>query len=260
MDKNWQPPEGHPITVERARILLAGDLGYAYRDFLQASCAPLFWFRSGQENPTILSNGTLTFAQTPERVIGVTASHVVRAYERHKQEAPVHLQLMGVNIENLNVIDLSERYDLATISLDPELLGAFEKNIAPITLSRHRVPEENRGIMLAGYPCSQRLEPKAFEANFGLFTAIGIARRVTDEQITWVVERENLIDHPTIPQPPPFFDFGGISGGPLIGSFETANHIVYHELSGIISQASSRLENVIAKRVNRIRDDGTIRV
>jgi hypothetical protein len=26
MDKNWLPPEGHPISIDKAKKLLAGDI------------------------------------------------------------------------------------------------------------------------------------------------------------------------------------------------------------------------------------------
>lgn len=113
--------------------------------------------------------------------------------------------------------------------------------------------------MLAGFPAIERREPKSFEVNFGLFTAIGVARRVTNEQITWVVERDFVIDHPTIPQPPRGYETGGISGGPLIGWFESPNHVVHYCLSGIISQAHAELEIIVAKRADFIRGDATIR-
>ena len=42
--ENWRPPDGHPITVGRAKALLADELGDLYRDILKASCVTMYWF------------------------------------------------------------------------------------------------------------------------------------------------------------------------------------------------------------------------
>lgn len=236
-------------------MLLAGDLGDVYRNILRKSCVPIYWFDLEQEDWRILHNGTLTLVQTEQRLLGVTAEHVVAAYLRDRKSMQVRLQFMNAPVEDLEVTDKSERLDIATIAITPDLLRQLGKDVMPLGGWPPSAPEEGRGIMLAGFPDIERRETKNFEVNFGLFTAVGIARRVTDEQITWAVERDFMID----PQPPRGYELGGISGGPLIGWFETANHVVYYRLSGIISQAHASLENIVAKRADFIRDDGTIR-
>jgi hypothetical protein len=108
--------------------------------------------------------------------------------------------------------------------------------------------------MLAGYPGRDRLQAGPFEVGWGIFRAIGIARRVTNIQITWRVERDwGSGDLPAN------YPLGGISGGPLIGTFETPNYLSQHVLCGIITQAHSELENVVAIRADYICDDGAIR-
>ena len=48
------------------------------------------------------------------------------------------------------------------------------------------------------------------------------------------------------------YDFGGASGGPLIASFESKNGLFSHRLSGIIVEAHTELEYVIARRADSI--------
>lgn len=78
--KAWEAPEGHPISIEKAKELMAGDLADVYRDILRKCCAPIYWFDRRRKDGRILSNGTVTFVQTPERLLGVTAAHVLNAY------------------------------------------------------------------------------------------------------------------------------------------------------------------------------------
>jgi hypothetical protein len=108
--------------------------------------------------------------------------------------------------------------------------------------------------MLAGYPSVDRTHPKPMEVEWGLFTALCVSRLVIRDQITWVAERTPDITTDL----PPNHRLGGISGGPLIGWFETPGHLAYFTLSGIISEAHQELENVVARRADFIGDDGSI--
>lgn len=86
MANNWSPPEGHPISLENAKRLLAGDLGAVLRKILMDCCVSLFWFQRSKDNPTILHNGTVTLVQTPKKLLGITAAHILREYERDRSE------------------------------------------------------------------------------------------------------------------------------------------------------------------------------
>ena len=187
--------------------------------------------------------------------MAITAAHVVRGYESDHADAtwPIHLQVLNAMF-NMEVICVSDRLDLATLAIDQELFSRVGKKIVPLSTWPSRVPNEGGGIMVAGYPAIDRLEPKPMETNWGLFTALGIARRVIGDQITWVAER----DYDIATDLPPNHRLGGISGGPLIGWFESASYLTQYVLSGIISQAHEGLENVVARRADFIGDDGSI--
>jgi hypothetical protein len=256
MADGWKPPEGHPLSIEQAKALIAGDLGNAYRAILKGCTAPIYWHQRTKGSVKILDSGTVTLVRTPKRLMGITAAHVVRAYQKDHAAAssPLHLQLMAAWLQ-LEVIDISDRLDLATLVVDEKVLCKIGKDIAPLSTWPPRVPQqEGRGIMLAGYPAIDRLLPKPMEANWGLFTVLGIARRIIGDQITWVAERDNDITA----DPPPNHRLGGISGGPLIGWFESASHLTHYVLSGIICEAHQELENVVARRADFIGEDGSI--
>ncbi|GBE06994.1 hypothetical protein BMS3Abin11_00092 [bacterium BMS3Abin11] len=100
--------------------------------------------------------------------------------------------------------------------------------------------------------------------NFGLFTAIVISRTVTDTQITWLLEPEHQLDNSKIDPPPPEYNLGGISGGPLISFFESENYISYYCLSGIVTEHPDyennefTIERLIAIRADVINEKGRI--
>jgi hypothetical protein len=114
---------------------------------------------------------------------------------------------------NMEVIDISDDLDLATLAIDDKLLSRIGKDVEPLSTWPPRVPREGRGVLLAGYHGVDALQPKPTEVNWGLFTVLGIAWRVLPDQITWVAERDPDINTDL----PLEHRLDGISGGPLIG-------------------------------------------
>lgn len=223
---------------------------------------PIVWHRkvtSGTPNP-IENSGTITVARTSERILGLTAAHVARGLQEAQQRDTLTVQLLNTEVEGLDLIAVSDRLDLATFVISDQTLKNCGKQISPISMLDNHEPQEGRAIMLAGYPGLTRHPAPPQTINWGMFSALGIARRVTDEQITWLAERDFALPHPEIPDLPPQADLGGISGGPLVGWFEKATTgIAYGSLVAIISQANANLENIVAKRTHFIRADGSIR-
>lgn len=256
-------PQGHPVATEQAAAdLAAGKYWDACRDILKGCCFPVFWHEETEQGPMVLHNGTVTVVRTQTRLFGITAAHVVSGYMNDRLSKNVTLFFYEQQMPGFRVIDSSDKHpsfqslDLATIELDEGELALIGKPITPLSFP-FGVPEEGRGIMLAGYPGLDRVQPGALEIDFGLFTALGVARTVTHDQITWAVNREG-----TAPSRfntlPPSHDLGGISGGPLIGWFETPSHIATYRLCAVISESRSDIENVVAKRVDCIDQDGKI--
>lgn len=251
----------HPISLDKAKQLLAGELGDVYRSIVANCCVPIFWFKPDASDFPIKHNGTMTIVQTPKRLIGITAAHVLSQYKIDIANGPVHLQLLNEVIDNFldRVIDVSATLDIATFDLDIDLVRRLGKT--PLSVWPPKPPEEGKGIMIAGYPAIGRIESQNFDVNFGLFTALVTARTVTDKQVTWLMEREG--QHATLP---PATDLGGISGGPLISWFESENFVTHHCLSGIViehpdyqnNKDMPPIERLIAIRADFISESGKI--
>jgi hypothetical protein len=239
---------------------VTGPFGDVVRDILKGCCVPVLWFQLDRQNPAVLHNASMTLVTSSKATFGVTAAHVERTFAKHRRDQRVRLQIFDAVVDDLleRAIAISDGLDLATIGLGSGVLSQLGKDVVPLRTWPPLAPAPGRGIMLAGYPGQERLNSAPLEVDFGLFTVLGIARSVSDEQITWVVERDYGVDVSKIPTLPRNSDLGGISGGPLVGWFESPNHLATYRLSGIISQAHAGLERVIAKRADFIRDDGTI--
>ena len=111
--------------------------------------------------------------QTPERLPGVTAAHVLDGYLVDSQNGDMALQVFDATVDDMQnrIIDLPGHLDVATFAVDDALLARLGKRVVPLSNWPPQPPQEGRGIMLAGYPAVVRLtEGKA--VNFGLFTVL----------------------------------------------------------------------------------------
>lgn len=193
---------------------MTGPLGDVVRDILKGCCVPVFWFQRDRQNPAVLHNASMTLVTTSKSTFGVTAAHVVRTFVKHRRDQRVRLQIFDAVVDDFpdRAIAISDRLDLATIGLGSGVLSQLGKDVVPLRTWPPLPPEPGRGIMLAGYPGKERQNSAPLEVDFGLFTALGIARSVSDEQITWAIDRDHGVDAPSIPTLPRNFDLGGISG------------------------------------------------
>ena len=87
----------------------------------------------------------------------MTAAHVVDGAMKAVAVCDVTIQIMDARIERLEVIGIDRRLDLATIAFERRYIDAMGKVISPLTGWPPLVPEEGRGIMLAGYPGADRM-------------------------------------------------------------------------------------------------------
>jgi hypothetical protein len=53
------------------------------RAFVKSLCAPIWWEQSRQ---TVVNSGSMCVLKTPKALIGITNSHVLNVYEKHKAE------------------------------------------------------------------------------------------------------------------------------------------------------------------------------
>lgn len=255
----WPTPENQPINEGEARRLTA-LLAPHYREFVLQCCRPIFWFPRNAPYSGVLSSGSITLLQTPTTLLGITAAHVLHAMREADGEYQIRAQIGDAVVDDWEdrIIAVSDRLDLATIRLDERLIKRIGTNVYPLTSWPPLVPEEGRGILIVGFPGNTRSQTGQRDLSFGPFMAMGVARSVSDHQITWASEPEFTIHDPIVKTMPSHYELGGISGGAVIAIFETPNFICHHRLCGIVSQANAMLDNIVAKRADCVLPDGRI--
>lgn len=256
-------PEGHPISEEQARRMMEGDYGNHLRSIMKAACAPIYWHVPEPDGRRpIRTNGTVTFIQSEKKVFGVTAAHVIRGYLAEAGRDGCVLQVgFGTHQHVLDLIAVDDDLDLATLQVTERVIAQMGKEIAPVSLPLPGdVPQEGRGIMIAGYIGEDRIELTNRSVGFGMLTAITVARRVNDRQITWKPDPDYDVPVKGLPPMTRHKDLGGTSGGPVIAWFEKAGGLLsYYSLAGIITEQSAELECVAATRAKFIQPDGSLR-
>ena len=245
-------------TVEEAKKLAAGPYAEQLLWVLFAYAVPLSWATAVTSGGPVVTNGTAFFLQTPRTLMGITAAHVVTAHLRQKEITPhtvCHLGDIEFDLAEA-LIDHGDRPDITTFRVTEKLLANLKKQ--PITGWPPTVPTPGKGILYAGYPGLQRQQVERREFSFGLYGANNVAHSVDGEKITAMVHHDRVVS--TIGQkPPPEYDIGGMSGGPLATIIESPTGLISWRLGGVISQGLTMADILYAARADAIQDDGCVR-
>ena len=195
----------------------------------------------------------------------MTAAHVLLGYLEDTEREDVTLQIFDAVIDDMlgRIVHLPDHLDVATFAVDDALLARLGKPVVPLANWPPRAPQEGRGIMLAGYPAVERLV-EGNRVNFGLFTALVVARRVrtcrspgSSSAVQCSTMRGFRSRHQTTA-------WVELSGGPLITWLETEQHLATFALGGIISEQPDygnnefAVERVVAARADFIAPNGRI--
>jgi hypothetical protein len=268
----------------KARGLASGEYGLALRKHVAAFAVPFFIIRRGRfsrvnpsQNKDLFANGTAFFIDLGYGPFGVTANHVV---EEALAETTVSLGLFPkqyqqpaqtlLRFDDLRrrIIQQSPGHDVATFRISGEeiqQLGVSVLTAPPV------IPEEGRGgVAFVGFPGVQReivgiggsrTQPE-MTFSFAVFPGFGIAASVSSRQITFQFERDALVQTPGLSAPPPDFDLGGMSGGPLLARVETVAGIEHWAPAGIITDGKMLPEHesgfLFAARADCLMPDGKI--
>jgi hypothetical protein len=247
------PPQ---LTPEEAKTLMSGEFGWALMDNVKNSIAPIYWWTKAG-GFKILSNGTIFFWNTGERLIGVTANHVL-AKGWEKAPSGAICQLGDMEFDPIGrIIDRSEALDILTLEIHPEDLTqiGMGKTVVPLE-GKPVTPTEGRGISLGGYPGQER-RVSHMECNFGIYAANGIATSVSNTKVNWQIEREFMVQAKGMASPPPGYDPGGVSGGPMITLIERSGILTW-AIGAIITDAHPDWEIMFGTRADFINPDGSI--
>jgi hypothetical protein len=264
------------LTIEEAKAI-ARRVGKAELEFVVSITAPLYWVIRSPDGGVTTRNGSAFFLQTGKALFGVTAAHVIEGKNSWREYCQTHgatpLRLGGrvgtsVPFEwDARAVDINLDLDIATFAVSPREIEAinrtafsgFQKDWPPDP------PEKNEGIAYCGFPGVGTRQLSRAAVEFGAVAGGGIASSISEINVSSHIERDYL--EPTLGQGvhPDNFNFGGISGGPMIYMTEKAG-LRLSALAGVIfsgpniahdlEQAISGFELIRARRARFIMADG----
>jgi hypothetical protein len=269
-----------------ARRLISDGFEATELDFARSITAPFFWaFSDSTGHDAKVRNGSLFFLDAGKGVFAVTAAHVVKKCLKHSEypvfwcmiggngpDRIVYLQQKNENNNSINrlcdrIIGIHDGMDIATLRVSREEIKLTGCTFLTSIGSWPPDLVEANAVTYCGCPGVARLRPTPHEINFGFVATAGFAASMHERCISIQIEREKLLallGHDL----PDNFDFGGMSGGPVLEILQTARGIVWRRPAGIIfqgpnpsddlAQSIQGLELILARPIHFINADGTL--
>lgn len=230
---------------------------------------PMFWHIGVKNNGT--PRGATAFVlQFGQRLIGVTADHVIDEYlAALKADERMLCQLGTARIwPERSIVARSKSLDIATFAISQDEL--INSKTVPLDCSGSNWPPpeiaEGDTISMAGFLDESRDRRGYREYDMSAYGGHGIAESVTPRTIVTVYEPQKVgAPMPGIPLPPLGLNMSGCSGGPVLLMKATAGILRWH-IIGLIYQgpkgtAEGELANsdrVFIRRIHFLNSDGTI--
>jgi len=243
-------------------------------EFVASLTAPLYWVIRNDSGAPEVRNATVFFLDAGNGPFGVTADHVIKGYEQDRCMNRVVACQIGHDLPfeidgRHRILGSHAGIDIATFQISADEIRSLCRTV----LSGQQPtwpplpPQQDRGVLFAGFPSTHTKWLSSYDLSFGVAPGIGIATSVSDRDISSQIERENLIDLMGKGIPPENFDFGGMSGGPMLTIVEH-NGLRSYRLAGVIYQgpnpscdeteAIPGLEIIRARRADFILPDGQL--
>jgi hypothetical protein len=260
--------------AEAIRLTLAG-LGKAELELAASYTSPLIWTVDGGNGLERMKGGTVFFLDTGEAVFAVTAAHVVDEFFRDAKIPNVHAAIAAHGKRPMRIplgdriIDASAEIDIATFRVFANELQYFNRNL----LRGHvrewppRLAEVNGPATYCGFPGVGR-RPVAGGRSFGAVPMGGIVTNSHDTMISIQIERADYVRLLGDEDMPENFNFGGMSGGPLIAIVQAEIMRTWKPAGVIISGPNPGdapdqdfipgFEVIRARPIHFIKADGTL--
>jgi hypothetical protein len=263
------------LTEEEARAIMLGGLGRAELEFVTSLCTPLYWAIRTTDGKAGSRNGTSFFLDAGQGPIGVTCAHVIDGWvtsQAGEDAGPLRLGGNGKSLVldwNERAIDIDTTIDIATFKVEAKevewlgktVLTGYQKVWPPAP------PLANCGVYYCGYPGVGTRHPSNDEVVFGAVPGSGVVSSLSERDVSTVIEREHLMPVLGGGLPPENFDFGGMSGGPMLMVIQEHGFRSW-ALAGVIyqgpnvsddpDQAIVGLEIIRARRAHFILADGRL--
>jgi hypothetical protein len=238
-------------------------------EFMLKVARPMLWHDPALFFPKTLNGGTCFFLKFEQAIIGLTANHVIQAFERAIAANPNIICQLGVSarFDLLQaVIDRDEERDIASFRVTPGLLSQIEA-IALDCRENWPPPEPSisHAVSICGFPEISRLSRPNKSAELLAWGTLAAIESISEREIVVTFDPER--DRPTTlaPMPSLGFNLSGCSGGPMIlhglrNGLQRwfAVGLVIRGPSGVGTGDSAKFDIIRCTRIHVVNPDGSI--
>jgi hypothetical protein len=222
-----------------------------------------------------VKGGTAFLLDTGKRIFAVTACHVVEECLTYSKSSRFIQCMIGSKFGSAipfflgdRIIDAHPGIDIATFWLtEAEIQRAGIQVLRGFYHPRWPPPlaQLDRGVTYCGYPGNGRRNLGRREISFGVVSMAGIVSSINEPSLSILIERENLLQVLGNQAMPDDYDFGGISGGPVLAIVDTGTircwmpaGVIFQgpNPNGLAGESIVGLEIIKARPVHFIKPDG----
>lgn len=241
-------------------------------NFTLRTCTPLYWHDRHVPFPKDMRGGSCFILRFGDRLIGITAAHVLQAYRDDREKNPglvCQLRVMPFTLHEA-VIDSDSDLDIGTFAVSEDELRQIDGT--PIDCTGQwppPAPTRMRAVSLAGFPEILRVTHADRSAIFSAYGGLSAIEDFSDKEIllTFDPARDQSLTN-GLPLPPLGLNMSGCSGGPVLIHGERNGLHRWFPI-GIIIGGSNRdskdergdteaFDTIRVRRIHFVREDGTI--
>ncbi|MGA2494842.1 MAG: hypothetical protein ABSF67_18190 [Roseiarcus sp.] len=208
--------------AEAVRLVMDG-LGRAELEVAGSYPSPLVWTVEDGRGSKRMKGGTVFFLDTGAATFAVTAAHVVQEFFNDSKFPNVHCSIACDGKQPLRIplgdrlIDASPAIDIATFAISLEEIKYLNRGV----LRGHvrewppKAAQVDGPATYCGFPGIGR-RPTEQGVVFGAVPMAGMVSSSHETMTSILIERERLVRMLGDGDMPENFNFGGMSGGPLL--------------------------------------------
>jgi hypothetical protein len=256
-DQARMPSDNDPLLYEVATLTMK-------------VARPLVWHDVQESWPKRLSGGTCFILRFDAGLIGITAEHVVMAFEAEKKKrgAKIDCLLRTVPFDLVGaIVDRDAELDIATFRVTEDQLIKSE---ALAIDCRHGwpppMPDEGRELSFAGFPEDLKTA-SSYPIEFRAYAALVRAESVSERGIITTYEPQRDIRFRAAPELPDLgANLSGCSGGPVLMHIERNGLHRWFPVGLILRGPRASSDDTLRefdifrfRRIHFVNADGTIR-
>jgi hypothetical protein len=228
----------------------------------------LYWHDKAKTFPKEVIGASCFVLRFADRLVVVTAAHVVRIFQKAKAATPTlvcQFHLMEFDLEAA-LIDIDDGLDIATFAVTESELKITESD--PFDVSGRwpldGVVMRDASIQLVGYPQNIRIvNPADRTAIFQAWGALDFIEDFNEREIILIYDPEKVLGSPT--KPPLGYDMSGCSGGPaIVHEIRPSGLHLWHPVGLIVGGPkfgegdAAEFDIIRVRRIECIQPDGQI--